>query len=138
MPLELLVVIVLALVAGIWLVARQQNLRLRQIQHRERLALLDKGLREGQPPPHEGEQPMSDTMTQWKDPGTYINWFRLSTLGLAFLLTFGGVGMLTALLIVEDPELRKLWSIGLIPIMTGFGLFLFWRMTTVLMRKEDD
>ena len=62
----------------------------------------------------------------------------LMYLGLAFLLMFGGVGLLVSFILVEDPEMRKLWSMGLIPMMTGFGLFLFWGLTTIMLKKKDD
>ena len=47
MPLELLAFLVLVLVLAVWLVVRQQNLRLRHMQHRERLAAIDSGSAEG-------------------------------------------------------------------------------------------
>ncbi|MCZ6506891.1 MAG: hypothetical protein O7A04_02410 [Acidobacteria bacterium] len=137
MALELYALLLIALGAAVWLVLRHQNLRLRQMQHRERLAALEKGLATPQPQPHEGEDTMSDVSTAWKDPATYVTWFRLTTLGLAFLLLFGGTGMLVSFIIVEDPEMRKLWSLGLIPMMTGFGLFLFWVVSSYLLKKDD-
>ena len=142
MPLELLAFLVLVLVLAVWLVVRHQNLRLRQMQHRERLAAIDRAVdnrpSEGPTALREGDQEMSDPMTQWKDPSTYVNWFRITTLGLAFLLMFGGAGMLTAFMIVPDPEMQKVWSIGLIPMMAGFGLFLFVLVSAKLVPKKDD
>ena len=138
MPLELLAFLVLVLVFAVWLIVRQQNLRLRQMRHRERLAAIDKGSLEGQPPSGEGDPSMSNPAMQWKDPATYVNWFRLTTLGLGFLLMFGGVGMLTAFIIIPDPEMQKLWSVGLIPIMAGFGLLLFAIVSSKLVPKNDD
>ena len=81
---------------------------------------------------------MSDPMTQWKDPSTYINWFRITTLGLAFLLMFGGVGLLTAFIIMPDPEMQRIWSVGLIPMMAGFGLFLFAILSSKLIPKKEN
>jgi len=138
MNLELFLILLIAIAIAAWLIVRQQNFRLRQMQHRERLAALEEGLPATRERNHEGDQDMSNAAEQWKDPSTYVTWIRFSTLGLAFLLMFGGVGMLVSFIIVEDPEMRKLWSLGLIPIMTGFGLFLFWALTTAMLRKKDD
>ena len=137
MPLELLAFLVLVVALAVWLVVRQQNLRLRQMQHRERLAAIDSGSIEGETPPREGDRSMSDPTMQWKDPSTYTNWFRLTTLGLGFLLMFGGVGMVVAFIIVPDPEMQKVWSIGLIPMMAGFGLVLFAIVSSKLVPRKD-
>ena len=83
------------------------------------------------------ETTASAAAQQWKDPQTYFAWFRITTLGLAFLLTFGGVGLLVGFIIVPDPELQKLWSIGLIPMMAGFGLFLFALVSAKLLPRQD-
>lgn len=135
MPVSLIAILALALILATWLVVRQQNLRLRQMRHHERLAALAEAAKAGQTPSREGDPTMSETTTQspattdpaeqWKDPATYTHWFRVTTLGLAFLLLFGGAGMLAAFIIVPDAELQKLWSLGLIPIMAGVGLLLF-------------
>ena len=45
--------------------------------------------------------------------------------------------MLVSFIIVEDPEMRQLWSLGLIPMMTGVGLFLFWVVSSYLLKKDD-
>ncbi|MDH3522538.1 MAG: hypothetical protein OES32_03040 [Acidobacteriota bacterium] len=133
---ELLLFSLIALAVGAWLVVRQQNFRLRQMRHRERLATLEKGLQLEPGNDPEGDEEMSNVADQWKDPATYVNWFQLTALGLACLMTFGGVGLLVAFIIVEDPEMQKLWSLGLIPIMTGFGLFLFWILSTKILKKQ--
>jgi len=142
MPLELLAFLLLVLVLAVWLIVRHQNLRLRQMQHRERLAAIDRAVddrsSEGPTTFREGDQEMSDPMTQWKDPSTYINWFRITTLGLAFLLMFGGVGLLTAFIIMPDPEMQRIWSVGLIPMMAGFGLFLFAILSSKLIPKKEN
>lgn len=136
MTFELFLFSLIALAVGAWLVVRQQNFRLRQMRHRERLATLERGLQLEPGHDREGDEGMSNVAEQWKDPATYINWFQLTTLGLACLLTFGGIGMLVSFIIVEDAEIRKLWSLGLIPIMTGFGLFLFWILSTNILKKQ--
>jgi hypothetical protein len=140
MTIELFWILLIALALAAWLIVRQQNFRLRQMRHRERLAALDKGLHLDPGHDPRGEDDMSNVAEQWKDPATYINWFQISTLGLACLLTFGGVGMLVSFIIVEDAEIQKLWSLGLIPIMTGFGLFLFWILSSAILKKQrtDD
>ena len=144
----LLTILVLALIVAAALVIRQQNLRLRQMRHHERLAAIAGAAKTGDSTYLEGEQMMSDVTTQhspqvdpaaqWKDPSTYTHWLRVSTLGLAFLLMFGGIGMLTAFLIIPDHEMQKLWSVGLIPMMAGFGLLLFSLLSGKLVRNNDD
>jgi hypothetical protein len=122
MTFELFLFSLIALAVGAWLVVRQQNFRLRQMRHRERLATLEKGLQLEPGHDPEGDEEMSNVAEQWKDPATYVNWFQVS------------------FIIVEDAEIRKLWSLGLIPIMTGFGLFLFWILSTNILKKQrlDD
>lgn len=138
MSLETLFFLLAALGVAAYLIIRHQNFQLRQIKHRERLAALEKGLPVNLEHVQQGDPQMSDAAEQWKDPSTYVTWARFSTLGLAFLLMFGGTGLLVSFIIVEDPEMQKLWSIGLIPIMTGFGLLLFWLLTTAMLKSKED
>jgi hypothetical protein len=50
----------------------------------------------------------------------------LTILGLALVSFFGGAGFLPAFLLVHDPDLSRMWGVGLIPIMVSVGLFLLW------------
>ena len=127
---ELLFILTAALVAAIVLIVRQQNFRRRQLEHRERLAALEKGLLTAS----QGDDDMTTAMTPADAHANRLMWFRLTTLGLGFLLLFGGVGLLVALLIVEDAELRKLWTLGLVPTMTGLGLIAFWLLSRSLVK----
>jgi len=137
MNLESLVFALVAVAAICWLVVRQQNLRLRQMHHRERLAALDKGHYTPPAAHPEGDPEMSSTSLNGGTSNA-TDWFRTTTLGLSFLLMFGGAGLLVAFIVIEDPEMRKLWSIGLIPAMAGFGLFAFWLLGVLMDRNKDD
>ena len=122
MPFELTAVLVLAIVAAFWLGFRQQRLQRRKLDHRERLAAIDRGL----PAEPEGDTMTASHTTSAHDLNRqWIQWFRLVSLALGLLFFFGGAGMLVAFTVIEDPGLAKLWSLGLIPIMAGVGLLLF-------------
>lgn len=61
--------------------------------------------------------------------GKNLIWLRLASLCLGLASTFGGVGMLAAFALAGDPEMKKVWPIGLIPAMIGLGLLLFYAMS---------
>jgi hypothetical protein len=109
------------LAAAVFLVLRYLRLRQRQMVHLERLAAIDKGLLT----PTSGGDDMSDTARDIGARTDSMTWFRVTTMGLGFLFLFGGMGIVSGLLIVEDEGLRTLWSLGLIPLMAGFGLMAF-------------
>ncbi len=122
MPIELTILLTAALVAGVWLLVRQQAYRTRLMEHRERLAAIE----HGETPQPKGDPSMTtETLTPQDAYRRQSQWVRLIAFGLGLLLMFGGTGLFVGFLIIADPELEKLWSIGLVPMMAGFGLLLF-------------
>ena len=110
---------VLAAVTFVWALGRHQALKVRQMQHEERITALQKGI----------EIPLqtvpADDATAPSN-GSRRVWFRLTVLGLAMVFFFGGVGLLLAFRLAGEPEVHAAWSMGLIPIMVSIGLLLFW------------
>ena len=111
--------------AVFYLVIRHQNLqryriRLEMIQ-KERLAAMEKGV------------PMPELPDYERPPRAAFAWTsRLSPrwpLGLGAVLIFGGAGTTLALYLSHEPYHNQVWSMGLIPIFVGFGLFLHYRLT---------
>ena len=110
---------ILAAATFVWAFGRHNALKVRQMQHEERITALQKGMEI----PH---QVLPSDHGPGPANGARRVWFRLTILGLAMIFFFGGVGLLLALLLVQDPEFSGIWALGLIPIMVSIGLFLFW------------
>lgn len=121
-------VIFTAIAAAFALVWRHQNVqryrgRLEMIQ-KERVAAMEKGIPMPELPDYdEGERPSIDTMAALMRVNP--RW----PLGVGSILIFGGVGTTLALYLSHEPYHNQVWSMGLIPIFVGFGLFLHYRLT---------
>ena len=133
-PLLFLMMLVLGLVAlGILrnYLATRNRMRLRQMIHEERLKALEK------------EAPLDDLTYDGNLEREFVGsssggngnrafWLRLTALCVGLVCSFVGVGMIVAFLLATDPELTKIWSVGMIPMMLGFGLLLFYVLTREL------
>lgn len=114
--------------AVFFLVLRHQNLqryRIRQeLIHKERLAAMEKGI----PMP---ELPDYDDGQLRRTPSLF-SMFHINPrwpLGLGSILVVGGIGVTLALHLSRDPEQFRVWSMGLVPIFVGLGLFLHYWLT---------
>ena len=117
-----------ALAAIFFLAIRSQNIRRYRIRmemiQKERLAALEKGIPMPEMPDYDdGSRPAFETMTAVS---------RLNPrwpLGLGAILVMGGIGTTIALYLSSEGYHNRVWSMGLIPIFVGFGLFLHYRLT---------
>ena len=112
---------------------QKSKLARQQMLQKERLAAMEKGL------------PLPDwDATALNDDGARLSgaeaherskqWFRLVSLCVGMLLAFGGVGLLIAFNLGVDNAFEEISSVGVIPLMAGLGLLLFYGLT----RKGPD
>ena len=118
-----------------YLVTRNR-IRLREMMHQERLKAIEK------------ETPLSDltyddnldselaAIHPRSNPKTML-WLRLTALCVGLSVALGGLGMMVAFIASWDHELRKIWSIGLIPFMVGVGLLLFYYLTRAVAKEVE-
>jgi hypothetical protein len=90
-----------------------RRLRERELVHRERLLLLEKGSFFPQDEPSAGTDPLSTS--------TLLS----LALGGGLVLLFGGIGLSLAFYFASDPHSSRRWAMGLIPAMAGLGLLLY-------------
>jgi hypothetical protein len=115
--------------AAFYLIVRHQNLqryriRLELIQ-KERLIAMEKGI----PMP---ELPDYDDTTKPSAVASVIAQMRVNPkwpLGVGAILIFGGIGTTIALRLSQEAYHYRVWSMGLIPIAVGFGLFAHYALT---------
>jgi hypothetical protein len=117
------------IVAAFYLIVRHQNLqryriRLEMIQ-KERLVAMEKGI----PMP---EMPDYDDMVKPSGIASFAAQMRLNPrwpLGLGVILIFAGAGTTIALWLSQESYHNRVWSMGLIPVFVGFGLFAQYALT---------
>ena len=121
--------VIFTVVAAVFtLVWRSQNLqryriRLEMIQ-KERLVAMEKGIPMPELPEYDdGRRPSFEALAERMR--VHPRW----PLGAGALLIVGGIGVTIALRLSHDPMHYEVWSMGLIPIFVGFGLFLHYRLT---------
>lgn len=124
----------LALVLIGWHLRQQRSLKLREMQHRERLAAIEKGL--AVPAlPRERESMLVIGGLENGGGGSYER----AALASGLVLAFGGVGFLAALSVMAQIQsLSKLSAIaflGLIPMLIGAGLLLYVVLNRRLNRR---
>lgn len=112
--------------AVFYLVIRHQNLqryriRLEMIQ-KERLVAMEKGI----PMP---ELPDYDNGPSLHSLASLLRVNPRWPLGAGAVLILGGIGTTVALFLSHEEYHNRVWSMGLIPIFVGFGLFLHYRLT---------
>lgn len=106
--------------------ADKERLQLREMIHRERMSAMEKGL------PLEGlglEDTAMPGVALASDRQDVITWIRFTALFLGLAFFFGGLGMAVGFFIAPDPDLNDIWSLGLIPTLTGLGLLIFYFIT---------
>ena len=125
---QLIGVVFTAIAAAFYLAVRAQNIqryriRMEMIQ-KERLAALEKGIPMPEMPEYDdGSRSSFEAIAA----ATRLNprW----PLGLGAILIMGGIGTTIALYLSHEDYHNRVWSMGLIPIFIGFGLFLHYRLT---------
>lgn len=122
-------ILVTAVVAAFLLVLRHQNLqryriRLEVIQ-KERLVAMEKGLPMPELPDYDQADARRFSETLALADRVNPRW----PLGAGAILLFGGAGTSLALYLSGEPYHNRVWSMGLIPVFVGLGLFLHYRLT---------
>ena len=111
-------------VTGQSVVRERGRVRIREMVHRERILALERGAL-----PHELPEEPEGWPPPEVDPVAWLGAVRLSALAAGLVLAFGGLGILLGLGLAPDPELRKIWTMALIPLMAGVGLLVFHRLS---------
>ena len=106
--------------------ADKERLQLREMVHRERMVAMEKNLPIDQLASEDVAMP-EVTLTSTR--GESIAWIRFTALFLGLAFFFGGIGMSVAFRIAPETDFNDIWSLGLIPALTGFGLLIFYFMT---------
>jgi hypothetical protein len=121
MEVALALAVVLAFIWGRQYLKLRKRHSEREMLHRERLLAMEKGI------------PLPEFPTLAEEPsGSLLDYMSGSikisklTLGCGLILIFGGVGTVAAFLIVPDPDVHKVWSLGLIPAFLGVGFILYY------------
>lgn len=107
---------------------QKRKIKLREIQQKERVAAMEKGLTV----PGLNDDIFSEENNIMGSPEHYRNkmhWFRTSLLAIGLFLVFGGLGMYLGFRFSLDSEFVKMSSLGIIPFMSGLGLLLFYYLT---------
>ncbi len=122
----------------------RDKLRLREMAHRERVLALEKGVSPGDLP----EPPVTDAWVDepWTTRALDAGWDRRIALAIGLVLLFGGAGISAGLLALTGvpgagrgaQELAVLWPLGIIPVMAGFGLILYHRLTAPRTRESRE
>lgn len=102
----------------------QALVKRREMVHKERILAMEKGLsiEDLQSP----EEPLVlNSSSQEKT----LAWVRLASLGIGLVLILGGVGICGAFYITEVAEVQEVWPLGLIPLLCGAGLLLFFLLS---------
>lgn len=112
--------------ATIWYLRRRavesRSLKMRELLHRERLAAIDKGVPLPEIPVEDEGDPV------WLRPEAErmrAVWLRRLALVLGLLFLFGGVGMSAGFYWAPDRGFYDMWTLGMIPAMSGVGLLLY-------------
>lgn len=106
--------------------ADKERLQLREMIHRERMTAMEKGM---QIDPLKLEDVTMPEMPVSSSRGDAVTWMRFTALFLGLAFFFGGFGIALAFHIASDRGMNEMWSIGLIPALTGLGLLIFYFMT---------
>lgn len=113
-------------------VRRKSKLARQELLQKERLFAMEKGL----PLPEWGDAMLDDAGGAVSSEVAYKRrreWFKLVSLCIGLVLTFGGIGMMLAFHYSFDESFRDIETIGGIPFMSGLGLLLFYFLT----RNQD-
>jgi hypothetical protein len=102
----------------------------REMAHKERIIAMEKGL------PIENLQSLEQPMVfNGSLQEKVLVWVRLAALGTGLVLIPAGVGICVAFYFSGVTDLQPAWTVGLIPVLCGFGLLLFFMLSKRF--KED-
>ncbi len=117
-----------------WHLRQQKALRIREMQHRERLAAIEKGLTVPEPSPEPEHMIVIGGLGNG-GPGAGER----AALATGLVLFLGGVGFLAAFSQMAKGKLEELANfapLGLIPMLVGVGLLLYFFLSRRLDRRS--
>lgn len=111
---------------AVWYLRRRavesRSLKLRELVHRERMAAIEKGVPLPEIPAEEEADPV---WLRSEAERMRAAWLRRTALILGLLFLFGGLGMCAGFYWAPDRGFNGMWTLGLIPAMSGLGLLLY-------------
>ncbi len=108
----------------------QTLVKQREMIHKERIMAMEKGL-----PIDNLQLPEHTVMSDGSLQEKVLVWVRLIALGFGLFLIPAGIGICIAFHFSGNLDLQPVWTVGLIPILCGFGLLLFFLLSKGF--KED-
>ena len=109
----------------IWHLRSKRRVEKETLIHQERMKAMEKGIPLPEFPDLSEEAKMDQFNKIFIPPSLNPKW----PLGAGALCIAGGSGYLVAMLLSGDSEMAKLWSMGLIGVFFGFGLFFYYFLT---------
>ena len=109
----------------IWHLRNKRRLETERLIHEERMKAMEKGVPLPEFPQLSEEARMQQFDKVFTPPNINPRW----PLGVGALCVFGGMGFVVAMMLSGDSELQKLWSMGLMGVFFGVGLFLYYYLT---------
>ena len=109
----------------IWNLRSKRRLEKQAMVHEERLKAMEKGVPLPEFPDLSEEAKMEQFNTMFTPPKINPRW----PLGVGALCIFAGLGYMAAMRLSGDRDLADLWSMGLMGVFFGFGLFLYYLLT---------
>lgn len=101
-----------------------RRMQLRAIQKEERMKAIEAGV-----PLPEVDEPIG-AMTSFVESdekfARRVEWLKMVSQALGFLLLFSGLGIYVGFTLVMDRELQEIAAIGFLPALAGIGLLLFY------------
>ncbi len=114
-----------AVLIVIWHLRGKRRLEKEKLIHEERMKAMEKGVPLPEFPDLSEEAKMEQFNRIFTPPTLNPKW----PLGVGVLFVFAGGGFMTAMMLSNDSELAKLWSMGLMGVFLGVGLFFYYLLT---------
>lgn len=120
-PLLIFSIPIIAIAGGVvsGIVRSAGRQRLIELAQRERIAAIERGIDPARLPPPPS---LDDTFPGYSEDGQRA---RAQSLMIGGLVTvFGGIGLVTALIIINPDHDKRVWALGLIPTLIGVSLLI--------------
>lgn len=108
-------------------------LGLREMVHAERMAALDRDREWPEAAVPEVETALSggtgSRAGSFGPNDAALRWVRCTALAIGLTGLFGGIGTMGGLYLVRDADVQGIWPLGVIPVLLGLGMLLFYRIS---------